>query len=970
MIKKLLTLFLLALPLYAQPYISGSGTTGDPYLLYTTTHFDSIRYLGDNKCYKLMADLDFTSWGSFTQLPAISSVGGYFKLDMNDHTISNLTIASAGGTFTTGGGGLISSANSTADSIRIEDGNFYNCSLSLGPTTVVGGGFGILVGSIGTDSYFNRLRFTDCNLFVQADQTASSADGPSGLGILAGRVISGASPIIDWQNIIVDSSVVASAGAHESQVAIGMLCGPLDADSGSIKYVTTRYDSASIDFLSGTNSGYIGGLIGYISASPTGPISIYDSYSLGFILYNEQYGTGAHGGGVFGWLNSPPTINIIRVWSTNALTMANGYGGIFGGDMTNGAGDTYTFTDSYYGDMGVYDSTEIIQANSSIPFDFTDGNWVSVGGAVIDGPHVFHTGGIGGLKILLNTAALAKDRLFVSNYYSFIWGGSSGTTPGLRNSNGTSSNTIIDGFGAKYAYLTASDTYLYIRNPAAATTTVDSIKAYMTWGSKYYPDTTGITHETVAGTVTNRPTHLTNAQLKDTSNYAANYDWSNVWGWSATLNDGFPYLLSSASLILSEPAGGENYIAPDSVNITWMGQDTVVAYYTKDAGTTYTLIDTISGSPYYWNFTSLSINSDQVMIRITNIDSSAYAESGLFTMQSHFINIIYPNDSTGTIAVGDTIPIKIEVVGIDTMSTYYAVDDTLNGWVPIVLNDTILITGKDTITYSWPLPPGIYGNIYIKATETADTNKYDLTRGLTGIGVNLSLDPIVCWTNELNTPVESHWVNDPTCGWGSPPHKLENATIKDKADGYDFTSEYCGPPYDTCTVEYSQGVYLYTALDTTYYTLNQFYDHGDSLTYWYRRYFIRNDTLFVDDLRNGINDIYVANLAAYILPYKWVTVPTSIWIYNVQRSKIQGDTLSVSTIFENLNDADFSPQILLSANRAGGGYYTMAFDALPKPGPLNPVYDVQRIFLADGGGLKITRTYFRGIDPKAHKTIK
>ena len=105
MIKKILiiaTALFVAISSFAQ-FSGGSGTAADPYLITTAQDLDNIRnYLGDGLCFKLMNDIDLTSFLSRTTTGWIpigeysenGDIGNAFKgnFDGNGNTISGLWI--------------------------------------------------------------------------------------------------------------------------------------------------------------------------------------------------------------------------------------------------------------------------------------------------------------------------------------------------------------------------------------------------------------------------------------------------------------------------------------------------------------------------------------------------------------------------------------------------------------------------------------------------------------------------------------------------------------------------------------------------------------------------------------------------------------------------------------------------------------------------------------------------------------
>ncbi|MBR5535477.1 MAG: S-layer homology domain-containing protein [Clostridia bacterium] len=88
-------------------FAGGSGTVADPYLIKTADQLNSIRF-GADKHYKLIADIDLSSWGNWVPIGGTEAYGGTMgdqwnkahigsvvftgSLDGNGHVISGMTI--------------------------------------------------------------------------------------------------------------------------------------------------------------------------------------------------------------------------------------------------------------------------------------------------------------------------------------------------------------------------------------------------------------------------------------------------------------------------------------------------------------------------------------------------------------------------------------------------------------------------------------------------------------------------------------------------------------------------------------------------------------------------------------------------------------------------------------------------------------------------------------------------------------
>lgn len=78
----------ISIRLHAQ-HITGSGTSGDPYILYNAADFDSIRYIGSyyKTYYKFGNDIDFVAWGNFTPIDSVPHM-----IDGDGFQLKNLEI--------------------------------------------------------------------------------------------------------------------------------------------------------------------------------------------------------------------------------------------------------------------------------------------------------------------------------------------------------------------------------------------------------------------------------------------------------------------------------------------------------------------------------------------------------------------------------------------------------------------------------------------------------------------------------------------------------------------------------------------------------------------------------------------------------------------------------------------------------------------------------------------------------------
>lgn len=543
MIKKILIVSLLFIITLFGQHITGSGTSGDPYMLYNAADFDSIRYLGlNNKYYKVANDIDFTLFGAVSEMPAHTTTSA-FSLDGNNKTLSNLVVdvdnIGSEGLFNGNGSG----------SFTVKNLLFYNCSLTNTYTYDGGQFIGLLTGNMhvsGTITLEN-IHFDKCSVSITATNTGSTGDGTGGIGLLAGLVYNRGNQI-NISKIFVDSSYVLRDGHTETfSEAISTVIGQLNASTGmnnisqiGIKNSSIRFSCASVATGQGSIAGLLIGRIARTSVQPT-TIFIQDVYSHSCSVYTSNGTTVDRGvsGGLIG-ISATTDINIQRVYSANQYILALFPGGFISGNMSIDAGDTITIVDSYFGEI----DESYSPANLVGTFDFTSG-WSTTSGVTIIDNNSFSTTGAGGIYKAITAGLPFEQRMISPSNYYVNFQGTSSTTPGLRASSGSNINTIRDGFGdgnVQWIDGTWSD-YIYIRNSAAGTTNVDVLTVQRNDCFYYAPECDSIGTLSISGVFTNDIQGKTNAQLKVESTFSG-WDFVNTWGINPTINDGYPYLLS------------------------------------------------------------------------------------------------------------------------------------------------------------------------------------------------------------------------------------------------------------------------------------------------------------------------------------------------------------------------------------------------------------------------------------------
>jgi trimeric autotransporter adhesin len=179
-----LTLIILS-PAMAQ-YGGGTGEPNDPYQIRTAEQMNAIGTDPShwNMCYKLMADIDLSAYDGQNGHPAFTAIGSWSSFprgadppivrcsfDGNDHTISNLTLTSGRGLFSTlDYSGVIknltllhpvinSASTSTGALVGFLYGTITNCHVVDGVVT----GTDYVGGLAGQCEHFGYARIVDCH---------------------------------------------------------------------------------------------------------------------------------------------------------------------------------------------------------------------------------------------------------------------------------------------------------------------------------------------------------------------------------------------------------------------------------------------------------------------------------------------------------------------------------------------------------------------------------------------------------------------------------------------------------------------------------------------------------------------------------------------------------------------------------------------------------------------------------------
>jgi hypothetical protein len=392
-------------------------------------------------------------------------------------------------------------------------------------------------------------------------------------------------------------------------------------------------------------------------------------------------------------------------------------------------------------------------------------------------------------------------------------------------------------------------------------------------------------------------------------------------------------------------------------------------YISYNNGVDYALVDTTSDSTYSW--IAPNILASQCKFLISDDDSTITDESDnpFYLLPYSQLDIIYPIDKSGVALIpGDTLHVNVESMFVDNLWLYWSNDSTLWHFIDSTVVDTVNMQYKDTTNYVWTLTGAESGpEIWIKVEEQADTNIYVFDKNYIQLGEGLPLGNLFCQTASGTGFVEQFVLYDPSCGWSSVEHRYYTGTLNDLAESRSWTYNPCPWPWTdtTCVFERATPVWIVDGVDTTETYMDTFYGvPSTTVTYKNRVYFVADSTLYCNDLVNGIDSIFISDLSyLYELPAgeSWYDGYEKLQMYQVQRSKISGDTLDTNTDWESLNDEGFEPKLLVGTTQSP--YSTIAITALGYPADLNPASDTEKILT----GAFFRRFYFRGIHPKIEK---
>jgi len=257
--KKVFTLFTAMLIISMAFGISGSGTSGDPYLVSTASDLVTISgnssYWASGVFFEQTADIDLSAYSDWTPIATTSTPNFAATYDGKNHKVTGLTCTSTGyrGLF-----GVIS-------------GTIKNLGVS---------------GSITNGTYSGMLAGRNGGTIQNCYSTGTISGSTSGTsGGLVGQNSSG--------NILNSYSTVTVSNSASGN-SIGGLVGFVTATSTTSAAIQNCYATGNV---TQSNAGYAGGLVGFTNYAS---VTISKCYSRGAVSATYQGGfVGRYGSGSF-----------------------------------------------------------------------------------------------------------------------------------------------------------------------------------------------------------------------------------------------------------------------------------------------------------------------------------------------------------------------------------------------------------------------------------------------------------------------------------------------------------------------------------------------------------------------------------------------------------------------------------------------------------------------------------------------
>lgn len=200
-----------------------------------------------------------------------------------------------------------------------------------------------------------------------------------------------------------------------------------------------------------------------------------------------------------------------------------------------------------------------------------------------------------------------------------------------------------------------------------------------------------------------------------------------------TVDQLFSIQITSSSLHILNPNGGENFISGNNETILWTHQGSINQVnlsYSIDSGSTYIPIasNEINDGNYTWTLPNISSTNCLVRIEDTAIGGATDTSNTVFSIGApHQLMIMYPNGGELIEAYASDSITWSSAGMINMVDLYFSRNNGLN-WQ--LMEDSVLNSGF----YVWNTPPFNSLNCLIQIVETGDNSITDTSAAIFELG--------------------------------------------------------------------------------------------------------------------------------------------------------------------------------------------------------------------------------------------
>ncbi|MCU0432220.1 MAG: T9SS type A sorting domain-containing protein [Bacteroidia bacterium] len=286
--------------------------------------------------------------------------------------------------------------------------------------------------------------------------------------------------------------------------------------------------------------------------------------------------------------------------------------------------------------------------------------------------------------------------------------------------------------------LLAPTPVITVTNPNTATTFFVGSSYSITWTSQYVTNPfVGIDYSTDNGatwtvitsstnnngsftwTVPNTPSTQCLVRVKDAANPTTIFDVSNV---------NFTIAIPVSVITVTSPNGGETWNSCTNYNISWTSSNVTGNFrleYSTDGGTNWTIITTVTASPFNWQVPNNIATSSQCLIRVSSVNNPAITDisNATFTInQVQFIAITSPNGGeVWQVGNPTTRTISWAYSGTTTLFTLdYSVDNGAT-WI----NITTTNFPSSPASFIWAVPNAPSTQCLVRVRDANNTCRSD-----------------------------------------------------------------------------------------------------------------------------------------------------------------------------------------------------------------------------------------------------